>query len=169
MLSKDAEQPELENFVLRFLYRFYPIQAKRDYDIYFGELISTCYDAKTHYIPEKSTAKFNTYLTKSLFNKMTAVNKQEKDWYSHHVSMDLSSFKANDLPSVKIAEHREMVEIIQQSEFPEKTKEILISFVTKPYQTYEELGKEFGVSKQRIGIIIMTARQTLARRGIEID
>lgn len=167
-MTQDFSVEELSNFIIRFLFKFYPRQALFDYDMYFGELVKVAYDAKRLY-KEDSPAKFSTYLGKSFFNKMGQIGKREKEWYKYHVTtICLNNIKSNDMAAGLTAQHNEILEIVRNSDIPEKSKEIMISFLTKPHLTMKSLGEEFGVTKQRVNMVVNSTIQYFERQGIDI-
>lgn len=169
MITETCTDDELRLFIDNFLRKHYYRQYHCDYNMYSGELFVIGNKAREKYNPDKAgAAKFNTYLTRCLFNIMTLINKNEREWYEHHKSMALESFASPDLAPNLISQYRELVERISESELTSRTKEIVTSYLTKPYKSFTELGKDFGISKQRVSVLIESARQYLSRRGVEI-
>lgn len=166
-LQVDCSDKELDSFIDAFLLHFYTRQYYLDYNTYHGELFTIAHQAKKLYNPE--LAQFNTYLTRCFLNRTGYLNKKNKEWYEKHLVMPLNMFQAPDLPAALVAQYRELIDTIKESELTERTKEVVIAYVTKPYKTLQDLGNDFGISKQRVSVLIESASQYLKRRGIEIS
>ncbi len=169
MLTEKCSDEELRLFIDCFLRKFYYRQYNCDYNMFAGELFAIGDNARKKFDPNKiGSAKFNTYLTRCLINMMTLLNKREKEWYTHHIVMSLSNFAAEELPPSLISQYRELVERVNESELTPRTKEIVGAYLLRPYKSLTDLGKDFGISKQRVSTLIESARQYLSRRSVEI-
>ncbi len=169
MITHEFTHEELVNFTDAFLKHWSPQKFKTDYDLYHGELVGNAYHAQKEY-DVKRGVKFNTFLTSCYINKLRNIHREEKQFYKRHVLMsDFSSFPAHSNPADLISQYREIVEAIENSDLTERTKEVTILFVTKPFANLAELGRYLGISRERVRQLLDASRQYLERRNIELD
>lgn len=139
-----------------------------DYDLYFGELMTSALNGLQHYNPEKSSKK--TYINHCIKNKFIKIHKENQEWYKWHnleINLDNIPSKANR-PSV-LAATNEIIKKIKESGLFPRAAEAIILHLSYPLRTFEELGEELGVSKQGAHQLVNSAKQYLQRRYIFID
>ena len=157
----------IHNFVERFLSNLYPSQKHRDYNLYYGELVSACIWASYSHKPELG-ASLNTYLFERCRWRVAQLNKKEKMWYGQHsTGFSLDDIK-NSEPAYTVAEHNECIEIVKKSELTEKHKDIVIIYISRPFCTFQEIADHLGISKQYVNRVILSAKQFFERRKISI-
>lgn len=168
MDAQSEDEPNLEALIDSFLLYKDKKCYINDYDLYFGELMSSALNGLQHYNPEKASK--TTYLRHCIKNKFIKIHKENQEWYKWHTS----EVKLDEIPSRTqkpslLAETNEVIKQIKESGLFPRAAEAIILHLLYPLRTFEELGEELGVSKQGAHQLVNSAKQYLQRRYIFVD
>lgn len=165
-LQRECSEDELSVFIDKYLYKKYPKLIKQDANFYRGELLYIAYLAKAGW--REDGAQFNTYLTTCFRNHMIKIRKKEKEWYDKHVVVSsLENYPSPTYNAALISQYNELIESIKETNLSPKNKEIVVHYL-RSGKNLPEVGRHFGITKQRVSQIIESVRQYLLKRRIEL-
>lgn len=134
---------------------------------YFGEMLTEAYSALSDFDPSKN-AQPSTLIYSYCKNRMCKIIRREKEYYKQHKfygNMELYP-SSSRTPYFYTAKY-EMVEAILNSDLSKRTKDVVLTLVDFPEETYDEVGKRLGVSKQAVHQHLLSAKQYFVRNKIE--
>ncbi len=158
---------ECEEFVIKFLAIKDRRILKTDYNEVVGELLTAVLLAIPKH--DDKISQLNTYLYRVCMNELIKFKKREKRFYEHYYpQMDMSIYKSNDYGPALKAQQEELKSAINKSLLPKQTKEVVLKYIDDPSCPQKEMAQALGMTRQGINFHLMSARQYLALREIEI-
>lgn len=140
---------------------------KTDYDKYFGEMLGIVLYGLSKYDPTRG-ASLKTYLGHVCRHRLERISKIDSKFYNkHRLSGDMGEYINLGYSPDFLAQQDELVERIQDSSLPKRTKEIVLFCVSNPDKSQADVAKHLNVSRQAVNQHCLSARQYLKRYNID--